>query len=604
MLKEQIEACHRRNIRIPIYITVQWDQYTAERHPEWIVLDEKGNPVGTPIYEAGFYRHLCVNTPYRDFLKRHTKEILDTFEVDGLFYDIVKTIECSCSYCRTGMEAKGLDPRRASDRLRYAAEMIDDFKREMTALIREYNPDCTIFYNKGHVGVADKQALEAFSHFELESLPSGGWGYMHFPMAMRYARNLGLDCLGMTGKFHTSWGDFHSFKNRAALEFECFQMLSLNAKCSIGDQLEPGGMLSGPVYDLIGEVYSQVEKKEPWCIDASAVTDIGVLTPEEFSEKELRMPPAAMGATRMLQESAHQFEIIDSQSDFTRFKVLILPDHIPVSSELAAKLDAYVSAGGAVIASFESGLSGQKSEVAWNRLGIRLKAEQTKDLDGHPVRGKSYPRGDYVDYILPQGRVGAGLPATEHVMYLKGLEVEAEPGSELLAPVIKSYFNRSYRHFCSHRQAPSSGETDYAGIVKNGRVIYFAHPIFTQYQQNAPRWCKQLLLNALDLLLPERVLKHDGPSTMLVAVNEQAAENRYVVHLLHYIPERRSAEIDIIEDVIPLYDVKVSVKTPAEVKAVACVPEQAPLAFTQDGGRTSFLLPKLNGHQMISIQFA
>ncbi len=47
--------------------------------------------------------------------------------------------------------------------------------------------------------------------------PSGGWGYLHFPLSMRYARTLGLDCLGMTGKFHTSWGDFHSLKNRAAL---------------------------------------------------------------------------------------------------------------------------------------------------------------------------------------------------------------------------------------------------------------------------------------------------------------------------------------------------------------------------------------------------
>ncbi len=46
------------------------------------------------------------------------------------------------------------------------------------------------------------------------------------------------------------------------------------------------------------------------------MSDIGVLTPEEFSETELRMPPAAMGVTRMLQESAHQFDIVDSESDF------------------------------------------------------------------------------------------------------------------------------------------------------------------------------------------------------------------------------------------------------------------------------------------------
>ena len=33
LLKEQIEACHRRDIRVPIYITVQWDYFTAQQHP-------------------------------------------------------------------------------------------------------------------------------------------------------------------------------------------------------------------------------------------------------------------------------------------------------------------------------------------------------------------------------------------------------------------------------------------------------------------------------------------------------------------------------------------------------------------------------------------
>ena len=66
---------------------------------------------------------------------------------------------------------------------------------------------------------------------------------MHFRLTARYARNLGIDCVSHTGKFHTSWGDFHSFKNKAALEFECFRMLALNCKCEIGDQLHPSGKI-------------------------------------------------------------------------------------------------------------------------------------------------------------------------------------------------------------------------------------------------------------------------------------------------------------------------------------------------------------------------
>ena len=42
----------------------------------------------------------------------------------------------------------------------------------------------------------------ANTHLELESLPTGGWGYDHFPLSARYVQGLGMEFLGMTGKFH------------------------------------------------------------------------------------------------------------------------------------------------------------------------------------------------------------------------------------------------------------------------------------------------------------------------------------------------------------------------------------------------------------------
>ncbi len=606
LLKEQIEACHARDIRVPIYLTVQWDHFTANEHPEWLVVDAQGCPVGTPLYEAGFYRRLCVNSPYIDFLKAHVQEVLETLPTDGIFFDIVAPVDCSCRYCRARMEEEGLEPSNAEARRQFGLRTINNFKRDMTRFVRQFNEACTIFYNAGHIGPRHRAVVDAYTHFELESLPSGGWGYLHFPMTIRYARNLGIDSMGMTGKFHTSWGDFHSFKNEQALKFECFQMLALGAKCSIGDQLHPSGKIDRHVYDLVGSVYTEVEEKEPWCKGARPVTEIGVLTPEEFSYgvDRLSLPPALMGITRMLEESAHQFDIIDSASDLSRYKVIVLPDHIPVSEELADRIEAYLADGGAIVASFESGMDGGKGKFTLKALGVKLKGEGPRTPDGELVRGRSFPHHDFVDYILPRGKIGQGLPETEHVMYIRGVDVEAEPGSEVLADTILPYFDRTYKHFCSHRQTPSSGQVGSPGIVQNGRAIYFAHPIFTQYNHNAPRWCKTLFLNALEILLPEPLIRHEGPTTMRVTLNEQAAEGRWIVHLLHYIPERRGQAFDVIEDVIPLYDVRVSVKVPKKVEAAMCVPELAPLTYEQKGDRVEFVLPKLDGHQMVALKFA
>ena len=280
LLVEQIEACHRRGIRVPIYTTVQWDEYTADCHRDWLMIDSEGREFGTKPFDPGFYRFLDVFHPgYRQFLFDHVREIFNTMPVDGLFFDIVQNRPSLAKHWLDAMDDAGLDPEDEGDRQRFAARVHDEWALEMTEFVRQFSPDCTLFYNSGHVGPRHRAASPAYSHYELESLPSGGWGYLHFPQTMRYARGLGKDCLGMTGKFHTSWGDFHSFKNPAALEFECFQMLSLGARCSVGDQLHPSGKIDAATYELIGGVYRQVEAKEPWCVGAEPLCEIGVLTP-------------------------------------------------------------------------------------------------------------------------------------------------------------------------------------------------------------------------------------------------------------------------------------------------------------------------------------
>lgn len=585
LLKEQIEACHARDIRVPIYLTVQWDQYTAERHPEWLAMDDTGKQMGTPPYEAGFYRRLAVNSGYYDFLKAHVADLFELLPVDGLFFDIVQPLDDSSYFSRQQMLAKGMNPSVVDDRKRFGLEVINAFKTDMSAFIRTLDKDCTIFYNAGHIGPRQRSVSQAYSHFELESLPSGGWGYVHFPMAVRYARGLGLDCMGMTGKFHTSWGDFHSFKNPEALQYECFQMLAHGAKCSVGDQLPPHGEICQTTYNLIGSVYSEVEKKEPWCVDAVPQVDIALMTTEEFTGE--RIPTPVAGAVRLLQEAGYQFDIVDTQSDLSSYKVVILPDEVPVLGDFAEKLKAYVTSGGSVIASYKSGLNEAGDAFALDIWGVNY----VGDAPYCP------------DFLLPRDALAEKVPQTEHVMYLKGLEISTRSGAEVLADTVVPYFNRTWEHFCSHRHTPSAGEVGYPGIVKNGQSVYFMHPIFSQYAKNAPRWVKQLLVNVLNVLLPEPVLRLNAPSTTLATVNAQPQENRWVVHLLHYIPERRGQEFDVIEDVIPIYDVGVSVRVEDDVKKVATAPGGEALSFEQADGRVSFVLPKLEGHEMVVLSF-
>ena len=600
LLAEQIEAGHTRDIRVPIYTTVQWDYYTAQREPQWLQVAADGSIQGQMPYEAGFYAKLCLNTPYVELLTAHVDDMFALLPaVDGLFFDIVQDQDCSCPACRQEMLARGIDPSCGAERLAFGQEVTDRFKQAMSAHVRSHSQDCTIFYNSGHVGPRQRATGQTYSHWEIESLPSGGWGYMHFPLSQRYARTTGHDGLGMTGKFHTSWGDFQSYKNEAALQFECFQMLALNAKCSIGDQLHPTGRLDQATYDLVGPVYREVARKEPWCRGAIPVTDIGVYNVEEFTGE--RLTAETVGAVRMLQEGGHQFDVVDSETSWDGYRLLILPDAVTLDENLARKVTTFLAAGGKLIATFESGLTPDRSDFALAEWGVHKTGDGPVDANGSLVRGLNFPKGDYVDYLRAEGALAGGLRNTEYVMYMRGLEVEASEGTAILAKMVPAYFDRTWQHFCSHRQTPSSGELAGPAAVRAGEVIYFAHPIFRQYNQNAPRWCKQLVLNALDMLLPDPLLRHDGPSGLLTSVNEQPAENRWVVHLLHYVPERRGQDFDVIEDVLPLYDLPLSLRLPGPVAVVRCVPDGETLAFSEAMGRLSFTVPKLEGHQIVEV---
>ena len=74
----------------------------------------------------------------------------------------------------------------------------------------------------------------------------------------------------------------------------------------------------------------------------------------------------------------------------------------------------------------------------------------------------------------------------------------------------------------------------------------------------------------------------------------------YVLHLLHYIPERRGKKFDTVEDVIPVYEIGLTLNLPKKVTGVRLVPEGEALRFEQ-GDALTFILPRLEGHQMVEL---
>jgi hypothetical protein len=140
-------------------------------------------------------------------------------------------------------------------------------------------------------------------------------------------------------------------------------------------------------------------------------------------------------------------------------------------------------------------------------------------------------------------------------------------------------------------------------VIEKNNVIYFSHPIFTQYQTKAPKWVKQLFLNALDRLLPQPIVRIEAPSATLVMLNEQPQHSRYILHILFYIPERRCEEYDVIEDIIPLFNVPVKLRIEREISAVNLVPQCKSVDYSKSNGVLAFEVPQVYGHCMVELRY-
>lgn len=373
------------------------------------------------------------------------------------------------------------------------------------------------------------------------------------------------------------------------MEYECFQMLTMGAGCSIGDQLHPRGRLSDAAYNLIGRVYSQVEALEPYTLNTDTMADMAVMTPEREWNMDSALSDSLIGANRMLTELGCQFDIIDPDMDFTRYGLIVLPDEIVSSPELQRKLLDYVHGGGKVVGTYMSMDNG---------------CDETNPLYGNRMLGDSYWDRDF---IMPNDEVGARLPKEEFVMYERGARVRTA-GSRVLLDSVEPYFNREGRYFCSHLHAPSTGRVGFPAATRYGDVVYFSHPLFRIYKDFAPSWVKAVFADVLDLLMPRQLVrKEDGHtvSGLEVQLRRSGSRNSLMLHCLYYPCKKSAANLYTIDEKVPLSDQRVRVYVgDAEIESVHAIRQGEVISerdYTVADGYVELNIPKIDGYEIIEL---
>jgi hypothetical protein len=591
LLKEMIDAAHEINVLTPVYLSAGLDEKLARKHPEWLTRLSDESIIGASDFMKPGYHTFCMNSPYLDYLLKQIEEVVGNYEADGIFLDIISVRStCRCQNCVESIRKEGKDPRDVKAMEELAERVYANYTKRVEEVVHSLKPNMRIFHNGGHIRRGRRDLAHMNTHLELESLPTGCWGYDHFPLSARYVQGLGMDFLGMTGKFHTWWGEFGGYKHPNALRYEVALSIANGAKCSIGDQLHPEGLMDEVTYKLIGIAYSEVEKKEAWCSNVKSVAEVAILSSEAFSGEDFDLRNITetvnsdIGAARILLEGKILFDVIDLESDFNKYKVVILPDAILINQILKEKFDLFFENGGMVFASGESGLNTKKSAFELD-FGVKYLGE-------NPYRP---------DYFRPDFTLKS-IGNAAFVSYSEGQRIELDGGEEL-GKREDPYFNRELFAFCSHQHTPSSLKYGGPGMVKSKSGIYFAWNVFQDYATSGSLFLKESVLHALDILLGRRKLETNLPAQGVVTLMRQESKRRYVNHLLYASPVKRGEKTEIIEDILPVYNVEVSVEILEHVKNVYLAPQMQNLEFIQVDQRLCYTVPVLECHQMVVIDF-
>jgi len=592
LLGEQIAACRKRGIVTPAYISVRVDEHNAHVHPEWIgrLKDGKLWKWGDAL-QAGWYNH-CMNNPdYVAELAAQAVEVLKWYDVEGIFFDMCYNPDpgCYCPRCYDGMKRRGLDFTSDADHRRFEYEITREYTQRLARVVRSARKNATLFFN-GRMRPGIRNELDVYTHVEIEALPTGGWGYAFFPIHARYARVLPRPLQGMTARFHKSWADFGGVKTKDQMLYEAGTILASTAVMNVGDQCHPRGVLDKGAYEVIGTAFRHVERCEPWCLGARPASEVGVMMLPPTREEDALAAPAgtrggmsteADGAGRMLLELKHQFDLIYPDGNLDAYRVVILPDAGYLNAKARKNLAGYLARGGAVLASHQVTL-----------------ADGAFACPGLPARYvKANPS---VPCYLDLGKeLGQGLPESHFVFYENSSCVKPAAGARALGRLVGTYFNRAYDHFCSHNQTPDDRRTRYPVAVLKGRVGYLAPAVFKGYREHAYPVYKSLVARVLAQLLPEPLVKAAAPSAMEVSVNRQARPARLVAHLVNFQPQRRHTQVEWIEELYPVRDIALAVRTQARPRKVYLAPQGTPLAARMNGRYCEVTVPEVRAHQMV-----
>ena len=92
------DGLRKRGISFHAYYCIGFDDWAPIHHPDWANIGEDGKPRRVD-HAIAQWHWTCVNTPYRKYVLDQLTEIVEGYQPEGFFLDIMGQPLCYCPSC-------------------------------------------------------------------------------------------------------------------------------------------------------------------------------------------------------------------------------------------------------------------------------------------------------------------------------------------------------------------------------------------------------------------------------------------------------------------------------------------------------------------------
>ena len=592
LLGQQIEACHEIGVKCPIYFTIGWSLLDAEQHPEWVIKDIEGESSASRRT-----KHLKENDPfpkfawellmpegdYLEMILAQTEELCRNYDIDGFWFDIIPINMLNYNEtARAQMKKAGINIENQAEVEKFHINKIKHFLKSANEVVKKYEPEASIFYNwTSHLNQSYTFKYKLYEYntsIDLEDLPTTWEGYNVFPMRAKFFANEGKPMTGMSGKFHTAWGEFGGFKYPNALKYEASSMIAFGTNVNFGDQLHPNGLLDSETYRNLGGVFDYVEKIEDYGPGGLHEARVGLWLAYDNNVEQ--------ATSLLLLETQTNFVVANNLDDWSNLEVIVVPSTPCIAVDDVKRFTQYVQNGGKVLMIGDGALKADRKSFV---------------LD---VGAQYIGQGSYdIDYTVVTDKLSKNVVTSPFLNYSTAYKVKTDKGTELLAYIREPYFSRTRKHYTSHQNTPYQLQNaDHPAIFRKGNIVVTAHPLDKLYRDHGAQIHRELFNNTLDMLLEKPMVSADLPSSGRINLLHQPEKNRYVLHLLYATPIQRG-EAQVIDDLVPIHNTDVEINLPVQVKKAYSVPGNNEVELSYADGVAKAVIPEFTAHVALVLEY-